>query len=110
MAPVPDHKEHHRMNPRPIRPDDLRYWSAHNPQSATISGPDEVEADIAPCPALLTTDPAWPLDTPVVRVPWQLDEIELACLVMGGTLWLTTFGGLPIHSMEVQAPGQELRP
>jgi hypothetical protein len=41
----------------------------------------------------------------VIHVAYQLDEIEVAHLARGGTLWLTTYGGLPIHLIEVQEPG-----
>lgn len=41
---------------------------------------------------------------PVVRVAWELDEIELARLAKGGTLWLSTWGGLPVHMLEVVEP------
>jgi hypothetical protein len=34
----------------------------------------------------------------------ELDEIELAALAHGGTIWLSTWGGLPAHQLEVQAP------
>lgn len=40
----------------------------------------------------------------VVRVPWKPDEIELMHLAQGGTIWLSTWGGLPPHMLEVQEP------
>lgn len=39
-----------------------------------------------------------------VRVAWTPDEIELTHLARGGTIWLSTWGGLPVHSLQVQAP------
>jgi hypothetical protein len=33
-----------------------------------------------------------------------LNEIEMMDLVKGGTLWLVTRGGLPIHGLHVQEP------
>jgi hypothetical protein len=53
-------------------------------------------------PALVTVDPD--RGTHIIRVPFELDEIEVAHLARGGTLWLSTWGGLPIHMMEVQEP------
>jgi hypothetical protein len=89
------------MRPRPITEADMAYWSNLNPRQTLVSGPGEIEADIEPCPAVITDGDEFGT---VVRVPWQLDEIELAHLAKGGTLWLSTWGGLPIHMIEVQAP------
>ena len=89
------------MIPRPITDADMAYWSGLNPVSTVISGPGEVEADITPCPAIITD--GGPLGG-VVRVPWTLNEIELGHLARGGTLWLSTWGGLPIHVLEVSEP------
>lgn len=89
------------MKPRPITVADLGYWAHLNPRHALISGPGEIEAHIEPCPAVITDGDEFGT---VVRVPWQLDEIELTHLAKGGTLWLSTWGGLPIHMMEVQEP------
>lgn len=89
------------MKPRPITEADMAYWADLNPRPATISGPGEIEADIEPCPAVITDGDEFGI---VVRVPWELNEIELTHLARGGTLWLSTWGGLPIHMMEVQEP------
>jgi hypothetical protein len=91
------------MKPRPITESDLAFWAHLDPRPAVISGPNEIEADITPCPAVITSDDG-DVFGPVARVPWTLDEIELAHLAQGGTLWLSTWGGLPIHMMEVAAP------
>lgn len=87
------------MMPRDVRPTDLDYWADHNPRPVTFSS---TEPDVVPCPAVLTDDPN--RDDVIVRIPWQLDEIELAHLARGGTLWLSTWGGLPPHQLEVQEP------
>lgn len=61
-----------------------------------IGGPHEFP-DVIPCPALICKG-----DMGIshkVRVLWQLNEIELAALAEGGALWITTWGGLPIHDM-----------
>lgn len=89
------------MRPRAITDADLEYWSSLNPRPVTMTGPGEVDAGIEPCPALVTDGDQF---GQVVRVPWELDEIELAALAKGGTLWLSTWGGLPVHMLEVQAP------
>ena len=88
------------MMPRPITEADMHYWSDLNPRNVLISGPDEF--DIPACPALITDGNDDHGD--IVRVPWTLDEIELAHLARGGTLWLSTWGGLPIHMLEVSQP------
>ena len=62
-----------------------------------IGGPAE-GPDVIPCPALVAAG------VNCVHVAVQLDEIELAHLVHGGTLWLTTWGGLPVHLLSVQPP------
>lgn len=90
------------MQPRPTTEADLAYWSALNPRPATF-GPPLGSEDVAPCPAIVTTDDM-ASGHDVVRVPWQLDEIELVHLAKGGTLWLSMWGGLPPHMLEVQEP------
>lgn len=90
------------MKPRPTTDADMAYWEHLNPRPAMISGPGELEAQVAPCPALITDGDDFGT---VVRVPWTLNEIELAHLARGGTLWLSTWGGLPIHMLEVSEPG-----
>lgn len=40
----------------------------------------------------------------VIRVAWKPDEIDLAHLARGGTIWLSCWGGLPPHMLEVQEP------
>lgn len=92
------------MKPRYIEPRDLGYWEALNPVVTMFSGPGEVEAGVEPCPSIVTDDQLGNLFGKVVRVPWVLDEIELVHLAKGGTLWLSTWGGLPMHQLEVQAP------
>jgi hypothetical protein len=88
------------VRPRQITDADLAYWSEMSPRRVTMSGPGEVEAGIEPCPAIVTDGGEFGLQ-PVVRVAWELDEIELARLATGGTLWLSTWGGLPVHMLEV---------
>lgn len=86
--------------PRAIVPSDLAYWREHNPRAVTFTSS---EPDVEPCPGVLTDDPMRD-DNVIVRIPWQLNEIELMHLAQGGTLWLSTWNGLPAHQIEVQEP------
>lgn len=40
----------------------------------------------------------------IVRVPWKISDDEILALLSGGTIWLSTWGGLPPHMLEVQPP------
>jgi hypothetical protein len=92
------------VKPRAITEADLGYWVDYDPVPQVIGGPPS-EPDCIPCPAVVTRDVRDGREGQViVRVPFELDEIELAHLARGGTLWLSTWGGLPIHMMEVQEP------
>lgn len=92
------------MKPIVPTPAQLAYWADFDVVGPiTVGGPDEAP-DVIPCPAILTPsgDPA--VAGMVARVAFELDEIELAALARGGTLWLSTWGGLPIHMLEVAPP------
>lgn len=87
----------------PVTPteDEWGYWKdrdGHAPMSISMGGPEE-GPDVIPCPCLLGHDMV--LGGRVVHVAYELNEIELAALAQGGRLWLTTYGGLPIHRVEV---------
>lgn len=92
------------MNPRRLTNDDLAYWHDVNPKPCTFTGPGEIEAGVEPCQGVITRDKLGNQFGQVVRVPWVLDEIELARLAQGGTLWLSVWGGLPMHMLEVSEP------
>lgn len=88
--------------PRELVDADFCYWADYAPRAATFAADDPT---IEACAAIVTTVN----DTDVgggqvVRVPIALDEIEIVHLAKGGTLWLSTFGGLPPFQIEVQAP------
>lgn len=85
------------MIPRDITQTDLDYWSGRDPRPARFTGPGEEEQGIEPCPTIV-------LDQDEFAVPWVLDEIEMTHLAKGGTLWLVTRHGLPIHGLHVQEP------
>jgi hypothetical protein len=94
-------------DPKQATEAEIQLWEAqdgHPIQLVVIGGPEE-GPDVTPCPALVSVSP----DETLVRVAWQLDEIELAALAQGGTLWLTTWGGLPIHSIGVTYRAEDAR-
>lgn len=87
-----------------ITPEMLAYWQhAEGVQEArpiVMTAPAGLEDVVIPCPTVQTrTDHGL-----VVRVPWVLNEIDLAHLAQGGTLWVSVWGGLPPHSVQVQEP------
>lgn len=40
----------------------------------------------------------------VVRVPWSVTAEDIAKLRDGAVIWLSTWGGLPAHMLEVGGP------
>lgn len=61
-----------------------------------IGGPEE-GAGVIPCPALVG------VGCGAIHVAYRLDDDELVRLAGGAALWLTTWGGLPVHLLEVTA-------
>jgi hypothetical protein len=89
------------MRPADVRRSDLDYWADGDPQTVEFAAPGDLP-ECEPCRAVVTRpDPRGPS---IVRVPWKPDEIDLAHLAKGGTIWLSVWGGLPPHSLEVQEP------
>lgn len=94
--------------------DHLAYWTREDqptpPAVFVIGGPEE-GPDVIPCPTVVTVDRVEGVEGYIrsFHVPIALDPDELAALASGGTLWLTTFGSLPIHRLDVQlvAPTRE---
>lgn len=88
-----------------LQPEHLEYWSEYETRVATFTAPDEQAVGIEPAVGIVT-EPRTPQDLGVscVRVAWKPDEIDLAHLARGGTIWLSTWGGLPPHMLEVQPP------
>lgn len=78
----------------------VEYWRDQFPGAHTIvmRAPEGMD-DCADCSAVVTETPGV-----VVRVAWKPNEIELAHLARGGTIWLSSWGGLPPHMLEVQEP------
>jgi hypothetical protein len=89
-------------NPREITEGDLAYWADYSPRVVRYAADDPT---INPCPAIITTVNDTDVGGGIVaRVAIQLDEIELVHLAKGGTLWLSTLGGLPPFQIEVSEP------
>lgn len=94
---------------RPVVPTvaQAEYWGDPNEMRSVVIGGPQESPDVIPCPALITPSlPGEDTDRPIVRVAFEVDEIELAHLARGGTLWLSTWGGLPVHRIEVQPPAE----
>lgn len=83
----------------------LHYWDDYDAKVCTFTTPDEGAVGIKPAVGVVTqpNDPA-DLGVPCVRVAWKPNEVEMAQLIEGGTIWLSTWGGLPPHMLEVQPP------
>lgn len=92
-------------SPRPINDHDREIFAALHPREFRFTGPGEAEEGIEPAHGLVTDEDedhtAGGGRRQVVRVPWQLEADEIKALVDGGTLWLTTWGGLPVHTLFV---------
>ncbi len=86
------------MQPNEITAEDKAYWADYLHHEVTFTAPDD-PPDCVPCPALVTETE----DGPVVRVLWTLTKEERYAVSGGADLWLSTWGGLPPHSIEVQA-------
>jgi hypothetical protein len=85
------------VNPREATDAEVAYWDDRDTaghEHLVIGGPEEAP-DVIPCHAIAG------YGCPAVHVAYELNEIEVAHLATGGTLWLSTWGGLPIHRVEV---------
>lgn len=88
------------MRPVEATDEQVAYWADRDgvdPMRVVMGGPEE-GPDVIPCPCLVSADPS---SGRLVHVAFELDEIEVAQLIHGGTLWLSTWGGLPVHLVEV---------
>lgn len=85
------------MIPVEATPEQVAYWTERDgcEQQPVIMGGPEEGPDVIPCPTLIARG------VNCCHVAMRLDEIEVAHLATGGTLWLTTWGGLQIHLVEV---------
>lgn len=80
----------------------LRFWKDSYPNAApiTMRCPDGLE-NCNDCGAVHHIGPDGIRE---IHVAWKPNEIELADLARGGTLWLSVVGNLPPHYLTVQAP------
>lgn len=85
-----------------ITEEQAAFWSAFAPKLTIFTAPEDPPGCV-PCPGLVTEVREMGRPFNVVRVPWKLTDVEIAQLAAGGTLWLSTYGGLPAHYLEVQA-------
>lgn len=83
----------------------LAYWRDYETRVAEFTAPAEQAVGIEPAVGVVT-QPRTPQDlgAPCVRVAWKPTEEEIEQLRDGGTIWLSTWGGLPPHMLEVQPP------
>lgn len=85
-----------------ITDEHMAYWSQFpDRRRANFLAPQDMD-DCDACPTIVTTS----VDdrgqtTPVVRVPFTLDDEDREAIAGGGTIWLSTWGGLPPHTLEV---------
>lgn len=79
----------------------LAYWADYKPRRITMKAPAGMDT-CTDCAAVGTISE---VGEPVVRVAWKPTPGEVADLAAGGTIWLSTWGGLPPHMLEVQEPG-----
>lgn len=92
------------MNPvTEITEQHMHYWVDYPSRLSVFTAPDDPPGCV-PCKAIITLVNEGGRDFSVVRVPWKPDEIELVHMARGGTVWLSTWGGLPAHMIEVQEP------
>lgn len=83
-------------------PEHLDYWDGLNPKPVVFRPPPGSN-DCDPALSIVTTSES-DMKVQVVRTAWKPDEIDLAALAQGGTVWLSTWGSLPPHMLEVQPP------
>lgn len=76
----------------------LAYWADQYEAAPLVMKAPPGMDDCSDCTAVATSVDG----NVVIRVAWKPNEIELAQLAQGGTIWLSTWGGLPPHMLEVQ--------
>lgn len=88
---------------REFTPAHLAYWSDFDCRVTRFGAPED-SVGVEPALAIVTAPVAKADLGMVVRVGWRPNEVDLAHLARGGTIWLSTWGGLPMHRLEVQPP------
>lgn len=92
------------MNPvTELSNEHIEYWSGFPIKLGVFTASDD-PPNCTPCNAIITLVNEDGRDLSVVRAPWKPNEVELVHLAKGGTIWLSTWGGLPAHMLEVQEP------
>lgn len=80
---------------------DLAYWADQmDAAPITMKAPPGMD-DCDDCSAIVTTNDR---GERVIRTAWKPEPEDLAHLANGGTVWLSTWGGLPPHMLEVAPP------
>ncbi len=85
-----------------LTPEHFDYWRDLDPHPVTFQPPPG-STDCDPAQTIVTASES-DMKVQVVRTAWKPDEIDLAALAQGGTVWLSTWGSLPPHMLEVQPP------
>jgi hypothetical protein len=86
------------------------YWQEYETAVSVFTAPGEEEAGIEPALAIVTeARDECDLGQRVIRVAFKPDEIDLAHLARGGTIWISFVGYVPVHGIEVQPPDDERR-
>ena len=91
---------------RQFTKDHEAYWSAYECSLAVFTSPEEQAEGIQPALAIVTCPrDSDDLGNHVARIAFKPNELDLAALAQGGTIWLSFVGTVPIHCVEVQPPG-----
>jgi hypothetical protein len=85
--------------------DDLAYWADLDPHPVTFHAPQGLSGCAAANAIVTRSNGQGDMaEASVVRVGWKPNEEDLAQLAEGGTIWLSTWGGLPPHMLEIAPP------
>lgn len=83
------------MEPRPVTEKDLSFWNGFRRTFKCPPGMENCrDVEVIHCAA-----------PDLIRIPWQPNEIELADLATGGTVWLTIWGG-GMSPVDIQVTGK----
>lgn len=81
----------------------LAYWSDRETHIARFTAPREQAHGIEPATGIVTKPTqASDLGLSTVRVAWKPSPEDIAELQAGGVIWLSMWGGLMMHQLEVQ--------
>lgn len=74
------------------------YWADFYESGVVYFAPPKDSVDVDGCQAVVTRTEE---GEQAMRVPWKPDKNDLLKLMSGGTIWLSVWGGLPPHQLEV---------